>query len=177
MLCLRCERRCRQLPVYLEAWNSTNYGYRWLRKTIRPMPANRNFTAVPQQSMAEERIERSKSKKMAAGAKFTARKARKERLPSRMSQAPIDRDTSVLFPKMQMEEELQWLPDPFRLAEHVAELLQSPRAIDHLKALALTRQASRRGQVVVSWNHLIDWNMGHGHAQEAVKLFQEVCYL
>lgn len=67
--------------------------------------------------------------------------------------------------------ELKWLRDPLKLAGHVRQTLRSN---DLEKALALCRMASREGQYIVSWNHVIDWLMSRRDVKSAFKIYNEV---
>lgn len=68
--------------------------------------------------------------------------------------------------------ELKYLRDPVKLAEHVAYTLEQD---DVEKALALTRVSSRALSNVVSWNHVIDWQMKKGKTRAAFETYNEVC--
>ena len=71
--------------------------------------------------------------------------------------------------------ELDYLRDPTLLAQNVSNRLRDD---EYAQALDLVRVASSRMSCVVSWNHLIDWNMAKGRVQQALKTYLEVrCYL
>ena len=67
--------------------------------------------------------------------------------------------------------ELDYLRDPIVLAQDVSTRLQQN---DYDRALDLVRVASSRMSCVVSWNHLIDYNMAKGRIVPALKTYQEV---
>lgn len=67
--------------------------------------------------------------------------------------------------------ELKYLQDKFKLAEHVHYTL---RCEQPLKALDLCRLASKQQNVIVSWNHCVDWYMKRGKHDEAVKIYNEM---
>lgn len=67
--------------------------------------------------------------------------------------------------------ELKWIGDPWHLAVNVTKKL---RGGEFEKALALVREASNGSQVVVSWNHLIEYLFKQQRLQAAIKLFNEV---
>lgn len=69
------------------------------------------------------------------------------------------------------KKELQWIHDPWHLAESVSNKLESG---DFEKALHMTREASSGDQVVVSWNHLIQYTFKQQKLHAAIKLFNEV---
>lgn len=67
--------------------------------------------------------------------------------------------------------ELEWLPDRVKLAEHVHYVL---RCNDPEKALNLCRLASKKEEVIVSWNHVVDWFMQKNRVAEALKTYNEM---
>ena len=67
--------------------------------------------------------------------------------------------------------ELKYLQDPFKLAEHVRYTL---RNMDPDKALDLCRLASKRQEVIVAWNHCIDWFMSCGKPWQAISVYNEM---
>ena len=67
--------------------------------------------------------------------------------------------------------ELDYLRDPVLLAQSVSNRLRDDA---YIQALDLVRVASSRMSCVVSWNHLIDWNMAKGRVQQALKTYLEV---
>ena len=73
--------------------------------------------------------------------------------------------------KSALLKELDWLPDRVKLAEHVHYVL---RCNDPEKALNLCRLASKREEVIVSWNHVVDWYMRNGKFDDALKTYNEM---
>ena len=73
--------------------------------------------------------------------------------------------------KADLEKELQYLPDPLKLASNTLNLL---RQDDHIKALAVVRYASSKMPCTVSWNHIIDYNMSKGRVTPAMRTYNEV---
>ena len=67
--------------------------------------------------------------------------------------------------------ELLYLKDPLKLADHVRNTLKHG---DEEKATSLVRLSSRSVKNVVSWNHLIDWQMGNGKTKVAIETYNEV---
>lgn len=67
--------------------------------------------------------------------------------------------------------ELQYLSDPLKLAEHVHYTLRCRKPE---KALNLCRLASKERQVIVSWNHCVDWYMTNNQPDEAIKIYNEM---
>ncbi|KAK4570319.1 hypothetical protein LTR86_002399 [Recurvomyces mirabilis] len=70
-----------------------------------------------------------------------------------------------------IRKELEWLKDPAKLAEHVHYTL---RCNEPEKAMELCRTASKDMQCVVSWNHVVDWNMKQGRIQDGLKVYNEM---
>ena len=68
---------------------------------------------------------------------------------------------------------LEYMKDPFKIAAHVKHTLGKNR---YDEALALTREASKNAQCVVSWNHLIGYQMEQQRLHAAIKLFNEVSF-
>lgn len=77
----------------------------------------------------------------------------------------------VINNKAALMKELEWLPDRMKLAEHVHYTL---RCNDPEKALNLCRLASKKEEVIVSWNHVVDWHMQKGKVDEALRIFNEM---
>ena len=70
-----------------------------------------------------------------------------------------------------VKKRLTYLKDPVRIAEDVQRTLEKDKFDE---ALELTREACRNTDVVVSWNHLIDYQFKHNRMRAAFKLFNEV---
>lgn len=75
------------------------------------------------------------------------------------------------FKRTELEQELRYLKDPVKLADHTVSLL---RQDDHDKALEIVRMGSKRMACTVSWNHLVDYEMSKGRVNRATKLYNEV---
>ncbi|PSS03786.1 hypothetical protein BD289DRAFT_478275 [Coniella lustricola] len=69
------------------------------------------------------------------------------------------------------KKELHWTKDPYHIAQNVAKKLQEN---DFDKALLLTQQASKDKQVVVSWNHLIEYQFKNQKLHAAIKLYNDM---
>jgi len=67
--------------------------------------------------------------------------------------------------------ELRYLGDQVKLAEHVHYTLRCEKPE---KALELCRLASKQGEVIVSWNHCVDWYIQRGKVDEAIKIYNEM---
>lgn len=70
------------------------------------------------------------------------------------------------------KKELEWTKDPYHIAQNVAKKLEEN---DFDKALLLTQQASKDKQVIVSWNHLIEYQFQNKRLHAAIKLYNDVC--
>lgn len=94
-------------------------------------------------------------------------------LPARLVGRPDSfiKQQDEQYKKTVLEQEVRWLKDPLKLAEHTVGLL---RQDDLSKALAIVRMASKDVECTVSWNHLIDYEAGKGSLSNAVKLYNEV---
>ena len=66
---------------------------------------------------------------------------------------------------------LELFPDPYHIAQHVTAALEKG-SFD--EALLMTRLASRKAKVEVSWNHLIDYQLKNKRLVAAIKLYNEV---
>lgn len=77
----------------------------------------------------------------------------------------------MLFDERSLQQELIYLRDPLKLANHITQLLQKG-GFD--KAVELVRMASKNVECTVSWNHLVNHEMGHGKPVSALKLYHEV---
>jgi hypothetical protein len=71
----------------------------------------------------------------------------------------------------QLSQQLRYLKDPLKLADYVRKTLQRD---DFETALKVVRASSKDIQCVVSWNHLVDWQLSKGHMKSAIKTYNEV---
>ncbi|KJZ76032.1 hypothetical protein HIM_04488 [Hirsutella minnesotensis 3608] len=67
--------------------------------------------------------------------------------------------------------QLEYLRDPLHIADRVSKLL---RVEEFDQALIMTRQASLHHNVVVSWNHLIDYQLRQQRLKPAIKLLNDM---
>lgn len=76
------------------------------------------------------------------------------------------------FNQKHLLRELPFLKDPLKLANHILGLL---REDEHKKALEIIRLASSKMvPCIVSWNHLVDYEMSKGRIAGAFKIYNEV---
>ncbi|RSL59111.1 hypothetical protein CEP54_007448 [Fusarium duplospermum] len=73
--------------------------------------------------------------------------------------------------KRNLMKELQYLQDPYKIAERVLAALQKDKFDE---ALLMTQMASKNYPVVVSWNHLIDHMLRNQRLRGAIKLYNEM---
>ena len=90
-----------------------------------------------------------------------------------VSVGPSNRQNKPQSPyrRTELEQELRWLKDPLKLADHTVSLL---RQDDIPKAVALVKLASKNIECIVSWNHLMDYEMSKGRVKSAVALYNDV---
>ncbi|EEY20898.1 pentatricopeptide repeat protein [Verticillium alfalfae VaMs.102] len=70
-----------------------------------------------------------------------------------------------------VKKHLERMDDPFIIAQHVSRTLAKDR---YDEALLLVQQASKTAQCVVSWNHLIDFQMKNQKLNAAVRLLNDM---
>jgi pentatricopeptide repeat protein len=73
--------------------------------------------------------------------------------------------------KWKVKKHLQYLESNYKITEHVERTLQRG---DFDEAVMLVREASRKLDLTVSWNHLIGYLMQEQKLHAAVKLYNEV---
>lgn len=83
----------------------------------------------------------------------------------------VDKEKEAKKLKWMAKKHLQTLDDPYHIAEDVKRTLQKGQ---YDKALAITREASKDRQVVVSWNYLIGHLFEKQKMAAALKVFNEV---
>lgn len=66
---------------------------------------------------------------------------------------------------------LTYLKDPLKLADFVLRALRND---EFENTIMVVRAASKNIQCIVSWNHLIDWQLSKGRMNAAIKLYNEV---
>ncbi|KAF1983664.1 hypothetical protein K402DRAFT_456397 [Aulographum hederae CBS 113979] len=95
---------------------------------------------------------------------------KKEARPVGVKEA-IQKDTPTIKHAPEILRELDFLPDPVKLALRVQNYLENG---NEEKAFALTRAASPRMECTVCWNHLIGYLMTKGHVANAMKTYNEM---
>ena len=83
------------------------------------------------------------------------------------------RDTRYRDPaRLALQEELRFLKDPLKLAEHTVRLLHKGETE---KAYELVKLSSKSLACTVSWNHLMDYEMSKERAANAMRIYNDVC--
>lgn len=77
---------------------------------------------------------------------------------------------SEAFTQTSLKQELRYLGDPVKLADHISDLLRKDQ---NQKAYELVKISSRNLQCTVSWNYLIDYEMRKGRVGDACKLYSD----
>ncbi|KAI9721127.1 MAG: hypothetical protein M1812_002608 [Candelaria pacifica] len=70
-----------------------------------------------------------------------------------------------------LEQELRYLKDPMKLADHIRYTLRDENPE---KSVELVRMASKDMQCTVSWNHIVDFQMTFGRVNAALKTYNEM---
>lgn len=70
-----------------------------------------------------------------------------------------------------VKKEMIHLDDPWKLAQNVEQKLAKDRFDE---ALLMTQMASKTQQVVVSWNHLINYQLENQQLKKGIKLYNDV---
>ena len=176
LICHACIRRCLQTLIGESNLASTSRGSaltanhakrrNYTSKAIEqsPRPRHQN-TADRGPSYASHKPENG----FKSGAVSTSYN-RQKWLESR-GVIPLHKQTERQTDDLLMKKQLRYLKDPLKLAEHVRKILRDD---DFESALALVRTASRDTQCIVSWNHLIDWQLSRQKMNGAIKTYNEV---
>ncbi|KAL7929984.1 hypothetical protein V8C35DRAFT_314318 [Trichoderma chlorosporum] len=88
---------------------------------------------------------------------------------------PVDSEGSKKknFERLQriVKKELQHMDDPWKIAQYVENALAKDRFDE---ALLLTKTAGKDRQLVVAWNHLINYLLGKQQLKDAIKLYNDM---
>lgn len=85
--------------------------------------------------------------------------------PSKTSKPPADKI---------IDQHLVYLKDPLKLADFIRKTLRDG---DFETAQRIVRAASKDVQCIVSWNHLVNWQVTQGKLNAAIKTYNEVCMM
>jgi hypothetical protein len=84
---------------------------------------------------------------------------------------PASKKKTPFSTDKELSQQLRYLKDPLKLADYVRKTLQRD---DFETAQKVVRAASSDIQCVVSWNHLVDWQLSKGSMNAAIKTYNEV---
>jgi len=84
---------------------------------------------------------------------------------------PASKKKTLFSTDKELSQQLRYLKDPLKLADYVRKTLQRD---DFETAQKVVRAASSDIQCVVSWNHLVDWQLSKGSMNAAIKTYNEV---
>ncbi len=84
---------------------------------------------------------------------------------------PVSKRKPLLDEDRELAKQLRYLKDPLKLADYVRKTLLRD---DFETAQKVVRAASKDVQCVVSWNHLVDWQLNKGSMNAAIKTYNEV---
>jgi hypothetical protein len=178
LTCHACIKRC--LQTLIGDYASVSTLPRAVVSTNRPRQTyGRHYTTVQRSETDSTRGYTSESKTSVPVPKvnFTAKKGtdstsfnRQKWLDSR-GVTPMHKQTEQKRDDPLVRKQLKHLKDPLKLAEHVRATL---REDDFESAQAIVRAASKDTQCIVSWNHLIDWQLSKEKLNGAIKTYNEV---
>ncbi|CZR59215.1 uncharacterized protein PAC_09107 [Phialocephala subalpina] len=163
LTCQGCMRHCLQAIIGDSISLSTNPRIAITASISRPLA--RNYTSTPSRSSAlSENKEKEPKALQPWQMKMNKRMAGKE-LKSMRARAADDiteRETSI---------HLRYLRDPIKLAEFVRRSL---RQNNFDLAQKIVKAASPTVACIVSWNHLIEWQLSKGRMNAAFKVYNEM---
>ena len=133
------------------------------------------------EKLAHSKNEPWKRSAQAAAQNKKARSVLKERRQDRRSREPValNRWYGRRDPAMSQQDwdrrikELQYLADPLELATFVKAQLGKDKVTESLQ---LVRMASHSMQCIVSWNHIIDYQLAKGKTAQAFKIYNEASF-
>lgn len=118
-------------------------------------------------------LERNKVKSHAWQEPFKQNHEEATKIPTESAKRSVDQDTrSQYHARLALEKDLRFLKDPLKLAESTVRLLHKGKTE---QAYELVKLSSRNMACTVSWNHLMDYEMVHGRAANAMKIYNDVC--
>ncbi|PVH85623.1 hypothetical protein DL98DRAFT_557841 [Cadophora sp. DSE1049] len=96
---------------------------------------------------------------------------RKKWLDSRGIRPPPKKEVKVARTESDIRHHLSYLNDPLKLADFVRQTL---RKDNFAFAEEIVRAASKNTLCVVSWNHLVEWQLSKGKMNAAISTFNEM---
>ncbi|CAL3965858.1 unnamed protein product [Diplocarpon coronariae] len=97
---------------------------------------------------------------------------RKQWLDSRGIRPSSKKDVKVKTVDRQIQQHLKYLNDPLKLADFVRNTLRTSDNFDFIQELV--RTASKNALHVVSWNHLVGYQMSKGKMNAAISTYNEM---
>ncbi|KAI9049195.1 hypothetical protein LZ554_007042 [Drepanopeziza brunnea f. sp. 'monogermtubi'] len=97
---------------------------------------------------------------------------RKQWLDSRGIRPPTKKESKKERTEAQIQQHLKYLNDPVKMADYVRKTLQTSGDFDFVQELV--RAASKNDIHVVSWNHLIGYQMSKGRMNAAISTYNEM---
>jgi pentatricopeptide repeat protein len=138
------------------------------RRALNSTPVTYPTTARLHLAQQATKALRSSDKRQLATATVSTPKATLPKEDEGNSNSTNSRDKAI---RWKVKKHLEYLDNNYKIAEHVERTLERG---DFDEALLLVREASRKGDVTVSWNHLIGYLMRNQRLHAAVKLYNEV---
>lgn len=170
LTCQGCMKHCLQAIIGDSVSRSAKPRITTWSSISRPLA--RNFTSTTSRSSTNrnsgspEKKNKNKEPKVLQPwqIKMNKRLAGKELKPlrARSSKDITEREISL---------HLKYLRDPIKLAEFVRETLRNN---DYDLAQKVVNEASSSIACVVSWNHLIEWQLSKGRMNAAIKCYNDV---
>lgn len=140
------------------AFASNTYSESGHQKSSSPQRDDKVWTiAKPSSHLPHSRFEQNRQEWL---------KSRGTRPPSKALKRRPNLDTESA-----MQKHFQYLQDPLKLSEYIRRTLRND---DFETAEKVVQYASKTLQCVVSWNHLVDWQLSKGRMNGAIKTFNEV---
>lgn len=170
--CSACRFRCLQTLIG-DAVQSTSINPIFATSSTRRF--SRSFTAPADSSVKTwKNIAPRPKDQDPDGAFIKPRPKRDEWLKSRGVRPPTKQKKPDFDSPGSMNTHLKYLQDPIKLADFVRYTLQND---DFETAEKVVRAASKSVQCVVSWNHLVHWQLSKGRMNAAIKTYNEVSLL
>jgi hypothetical protein len=174
LTCHNCIRRCLQTVIGDSAVLSISSP---IRNHIATNYSRHKYTRSYAVASSHRQLPQSSSPPSSNYAKALERSAKirtdtqKKWLDSRGTRPAHKKDLDQNFV---IRKHLQYLKDPLKLAEYVRKSLRTSRDDDFEETLEVVRAASKDTECIVSWNHLIEWQLSKGRMNAAIKTYNEV---
>lgn len=173
LTCHGCMRHCLQTIIGDSA--SLASAPRTATRSSRLQNFQRNYASRSTSFRSSEGVQRRNDTEKGGAPRTSWAKRRQEFLDSRgtrpaTKEVPEPAIKIILPPSTATA--LRYLKnDPVKLADFVRDTLRDG---DFDTALAAVREASKSTPCVVSWNHIVDYQLSQGMMRAAIKTFNEV---